>query len=775
MLREHAPSWLLQLPGLISADERAALQHEYEGMARYRMLRELIVGLETLTEDTPMILVLEDLHWSDHSSLDLLTALARRRQPVRLLVIGTYRLDDAVASNHPLASIAPELQLHRHAVEQPLPRLSAAATHTYLEQRFPDSDFSTPLAALIHRQTGGNPLFLVNVVDHLLSQDMLTAVDGHWALTHDLAEVERVIPSTLQDMLEAQLNQLNATELRILKAASVAGTEFFVQAVSMSLNQPFDEIDACCRSLMQRYHFLRYAGEQEWPDGTVTTAYEFTHALYHDTLYQQLPAGQRRRLHLRVGECLEAGYAEDSADIATQLALHFEHGRDIDRAVQYLYQAGEQAVQRYAYHEAMQLLNKGLALLKTLPDSPERDQRELAFQVTLGLPLLNTKGFGAPEVRDTHQRALDLCQRLGETPQLFQVLEGLHTFYAVQGNLPVAYDLAQQLLRLARRVRDPLMLIEGHHTMGTMEFRRANLAAARSHLEEAVTLYDPGRSAESIHYSGHDPQVCCLGYLGVTLWYSGFPDQALHQAQAGLDYAHALNHPYTVALARIQLAWVYLLRKEGQYAQEQADATIALARKQGYPFYVAMGTMFRGGSRSSQGDDTEGMQQLSDSSDGFKAIGSGVGRLNQLIMQAGAHARAGRIQTGLDTLLEAETTIQQYGDRYLEAELYRIRGRLLAQQSAQNKSPRTRRTRRGPAHTHEAAEQAFQTAIDITRKQQAKSLELRATRSLCRLWQSQGKQKQARQTLSSVYGWFTEGFETTDLKSARALLEELGG
>lgn len=765
LLREHAPSWLLQLPGLISSAAREALQREYAGVSRDRMLRELVVGLEAVTEKTPLIVILEDLHWSDSSTIDLLSALARRRHPARLLVIGTYRPSDALESGHPLARIIPELRLRQYCDELPLTYLSEPAVAAYLATRFAGLQPCAPLAALIHKQTDGNPLFMINAADHLVTQGFLTATDGQWALRVALEEIERAVPHTLRQLIQLQLDRLSPVELQVLEAASVAGVEFAAQALATEVEESPQLVDAQCAGLAQRQQFLRQMGSDVWPDGTEVTHYEFIHALYQDILYQNIPDARRAYLHQRIGARLEEAYGAGAAEIAAQLAMHFERGREIVRAVHYRQRAGENAVQRYAYQEAIAHLSKGLALLETFPDTPERDQQELALQVTLGVPLLNTKGFTAPEVERAHSRALALCRRIGETPQLFRVLEGLHTFYAVRGDLPIAYDLAQQLLRLGQRVQDPLMRVEGHHTVGTMELRRANLSLARSHLEQAVALYDPRYSVEAISYSGHDPRVCCLGYLGVALWYSGFPDQSLHRANEGLVFAQQLAHPYSIALAQVNLAWVLMLRGDSQRAEALAEATVALARKQGYPFYIALGAMFRGWARTSLGYSQDGEEQLRQGFAICEAIG--MGRLEYLLMFAAACASSRRPREGLNALTEAAKIIHQTEERYLEVELHRLRGELFLQALSLGNQWS------GEQNLESAAETAFHTAVTLAQQQQAKTLELRAVTSLSRLWQRQGKPTQAEELLRDAYGWFTEGFDTADLQRAAALLEDL--
>ena len=612
---------------------------------------------------------------------------------------------------------------------------------------------------------------MVNVTDHLVTHGLITSQNDQWTLDAELPDLERAVPQTLHQLIELQLHPLSDAEQQVLEAASVAGVEFSTQAVAAGLTTSITEIEACCHALAERQQFLRPLGESQWPDGTVTAEYAFAHALYQDTLYQRVDPARRIQLHQQIGQRLEAGYGEETAEIVAQLVVHFERSQDNSRAVTYLHQAGEQAVQRYAYQDAIAPLTKALKILHTLPDTPERDERELAVQVTLGIPLLNTKGFAAPEVEQTYGRALKLCRRLGETPQLFKVLEGLHTFYAVRGQLQTAIDLAQQLLRLGQQTQDRFMRIEGHHTMGTMELRRANLDAARSHLEQAVSLYDPDHSLTSIHYSGHDPKVCSQCFLGLTLWFSGFPDQALHHARKAYVFAQQLQHPDSLALAQTHLAWVHMLRGEIEPAQELTEAAVALATQRGLAFWAALGTLFSGWAGTSADSQADGTSQVRQGFDGCQTIGVGMGQY--LILLADSHRRAQRPAEGLSALAQATELVQTYGEHYLEAEIHRLRGHLLLQQIEQEAE-----LEQGNGHSHTdraltEAEQCFQQAVTTAQQQHARSLELKATRSLCRLWQRQGKHRDAALLLSEIYGWFTEGFETAELLKSKALLEEL--
>ncbi|HEV8718276.1 MAG TPA: AAA family ATPase, partial [Candidatus Binatia bacterium] len=357
LLRQQAPMWLAQMPSLVSPAERKKLRRDIQGASRERMLRTVAEVLETLTAETPLVLVLEDLHWSDYATLDLLSFLARRREPARLLLIGTYRPREIIVGGHPLKVVKHELQLHGHCAELPLGLLTAEDVAAYLLARFPvDTAEQSPLrelARVIHQRTDGNPLFMVNVVDYLVTQGLLDPGDGHWGLQGNLEEIQIEVPASIQQMIETQIDRLSPEEQHVLEVASVAGVEFSAATVAAGLEAEVIEVEELCEGLARRAQFLRSRGVSEWPDGTVAAHYQFIHSLYQQAWYERVTAGRRLHLHRRIGECEEAAYGPRASEVAAELAIHFECGRDYGRAVQYRRQAAKIALQRCAYREAI--------------------------------------------------------------------------------------------------------------------------------------------------------------------------------------------------------------------------------------------------------------------------------------------------------------------------------------------------------------------------------------------------------------------------------------
>jgi len=459
------------------------------------------------------------------------------------------------------------------------------------------------------------------------------------------------------------------------------------------------------------------------------------------------------------------------------------------KAIQYLQQAGETALRRSANQEAISHLTKGLELLKTQPDTPERTLQELLLQTTLGPALTATKGHAAPEVGTIYARARELCQQVGESPQLFTVLIGLRRFYSVRAELQTAHELDVQCLRLAQRAQDPALLVEAHRALGVSLFFVGELAPAREHLEQGFALYDPQQHRFLALRYGNDPGSACLSFTARALWLLGYADQALQRSQEALTLAQKLTYSYSLAFTLCQSAMVHQSRRESQATQEEAERGIALSSEQGFTFPLTWGTMLRGWALAEQGQVEEGIAQIRQGLASWQAAGIELDRPIYLAWLAEAYGKAGQAEEGLAALAEALALVDKTGERWYEAELYRLKGTLTLQSQVQG--PRSKVSRRVDiAHQHvrlaeaetvggarptgeDEVEGYFHRAIEIARRQQAKSWELRATVSLVRLWQSQGKKQQARKLLAAIYDWFTEGFNTKDLQEAQALLKEL--
>ena len=436
--------------------------------------------------------------------------------------------------------------------------------------------------------------------------------------------------------------------------------------------------------------------------------------------------------------------------------------------------------------------------------------QELLLQTSLGAVLMAAKGYAAPEVEKAYARARELCRQVGETPLLFPVLRGLWNCYLVRAELRTAQELAEQLLTLAQNLGDPVLLMEAHRALGSTLWPLGELVSAWTHLEEVMALYDPPKHRSLAFLYGADPGVACLSYAAWSLWMLGYPDQALKRIHEALILAQELSHPHSLAFAFIFAAYVHRFRREAQETQERADAAVTLCIEQRIAQWLAMGTILQGGALAEQGKREEGIAQMRQGMVAWRTTRAELGRPDFLALLAEAYEKAGKVEEGLALIAEALAVVNKTGQRYFGAELYRLKGELTLKPSGgrspaaavlntQHRPPSTQTEaeaeveearRVGSAHQNEAiseagtvggahptreteAEECFWKAIEIARRQQAKSLELRAAMSLSRLWQKQGRKEEARKMLAEIYNWFTEGFDTKDLQEAQGLLEEL--
>jgi predicted ATPase len=598
-------------------------------------------------------------------------------------------------------------------------------------------------------KTDGVPLFVEELVKMILETGLVREQAGRYVLTGPLPPL--AIPSTLHDSLMARLDRL-ATARELVQLGAVLGREF-----AYDLLQAVASVD---ETTLQQGLARLVEAELVYQRGLPPRSrYTFKHALIQDAAYQSLLKSTRQQYHQRIAQVLEAQFSDTALLQPELVAHHYTEAGLSAQAVRYWQKAGQRAVERSAYAEAITHLSKGLEVLQPLSDTPEHLQQELDLQLALGPVLMNTRGAGSPAVEQVYTRARELCQQVGEPRRLFQVLWGLWRFYHNRVEFQTAEELGKQLLTLAQQVQDPALLLEAHHALWPILGSAGDLASAHGHLEQGMALYDPQqhRSHASL-YSGHDPGVCCRFHAAWVLWLLGYPDQGLQRSQDALALAQELAQPQSLAIALRWAADLHTHRREGQAVQERAEAVIRLSTEQRFEQELAQGTILWGWALTGQGQGVEGIAAMRQGLAALRATGGELRRPQFLALLAEAYGERGQSEEGLNVLVEALAAVEKTGERYYEAELYRLRGELLLKRSGADE---------------QRVETCFSQALATARLQQAKSLELRAAMSLSRLWQQQGKRAEAHTLLAPIYGWFTEGFDTADLQEAKALLEAL--
>lgn len=755
LLMQCAPTWLVQMPGLVSAAEFEQLQQRTIGITRERMLREMVETLEVLSEQRPVLLALEDLHWSDYSTLDLLSWLARRQESARLMIIGTYRPADVRASGHPLRQLGQELRIRGLCAELALSYLSEESITAYLQARFPGLECETELATVIHQRTEGNPLFMCHVLDDWLDQNCLQQHEGRWILKSELCNLTTQLPDNLRHLIEQQIEHLSPEDQEVLEAASVVGAQFAAAAISEGGD--LEAVELRCAELARQGRFLSALDAVEWPDGTLSEQFGFTHHLYPEVLHERLPAGRCARLHRQVGERLESGYGPRTREIAAELAVHFLRGRDVAKAVAYSQQAAEQALSRSAYREAIEHLRQALTALESQQKSPERASLEAAIQCTLGVALVAVSGWQAPEVGEALHKAHELCRHLDAPVLQSPVLYALSVLYEATGHYVKAEEMLGRRLLLLETAGDTMpelekSLLESHELMACSLFHQGHFDQAFNHADEGLKYYHPGWYSEPMAAAGENAGVGCHAWAALCLWYSGYPDQALRRMQESVQMAHLPNHDFSLSSAMSQLCVLSQLRGEIAELTEYADATSEIARKGGFDYRRAIGDIMRGWTMAARGQHKEGLEQLQHGVAVCRAIGAIFDLPYFLALLAEGYGCARRFDEGQAILQEAHSVLPQSRPFFFQPELHRLQGQLLLQAGAKK-------------NRDEAVEQ-FQLALASAGALQAKSLELRAATSLCQLT----RRAEDRERLSEIYESFTEGFETADLQQAKAIL-----
>jgi predicted ATPase len=751
--------WLEKLEQLV---ERKGLRRAGGGdkaLEQAHIFEQYTNVMRVLAAKQPLMLVLDDLQWADTSSISLLFHLSRRIGDSRILLVGTYRPDEVAlgraGERHPLEPVLNELKRYHGDIWVDLGQAAEAEGRQFVDALLDTEPnrLGEGFRESLFRHTGGHPLFTVELLRNMRERrDLVQDEEGRWIVGPALDWGE--LPARVEGVIEERIGRLEEELQEMLTVASVEGEAFTAEVVARV--QAVDErglIRRLSRELDRQHHLVGAQGVQRLGQQRLSL-YRFQHNLFQKYLYNNLDEVERSYLHEDVGNVLEELYGDQAEEIAVQLARHFQEAGMAEKAVHYLSRAGEKAAQLSAYEEAIALLTKGLELLQTLPESSERAGQELRLHIALGTPLALARGFAAPEVAEAYGRARELCRQVEETPQLFPVLFGLFRFYHVRVELQTAHELGEQLLHLAQQVGNPTFLLQAHMALALTSYSRGELTSARAHFEQGIALYDPQQQHAYPALFGHDPAVASHSFLAQVLWSLGYPDQALKESHESLALAEEIGQPFNLAWAQCFAAILHQHRREAQAARDRAEAAMALCIEHEFPQWLAMGRMVQGWALAEQGQREAGTLQIRQGLADWQATGAKLGLPAFLAPLVEQYVRLGQAEEGLSAVAEGLEAVEGHGEHWWESELHRLQGKLLLLQGDEAE-----------------AEASFRKAIKLACRQQAKSLELRAAMSLSRLWQNQGKREETRQLLAEVYGWFTEGFDTPDLKEAKALLE----
>lgn len=682
ILREQAPSWLAHMSWLAAPAERESMQAKTMG-TRERMLREMADAIERLSAHYPVLLVLEDLHWSDYSTLDLIAHLARRRDSACLMLIGTYRPVDVILSGHPLKDVKRELQAHRLCHEMPLEYLTEDAVGQYLRARCRQHELPSRLRQSIYRRTEGNPLFMVSLVEYLIDEKFIVEEDGTWKLERELTELEAAVPSSVRELIEKQMEKLSGDERRVLEAASATGMEFSIVAVAAGLDMPIDWVEQRCEELARRHQFLTSGWLGELPDGSISPRHRFRHVLHREVPYSLIAPMRRAQFHQRIAERAVEIFREHANEIAAELAMHFEQSRDWPRALQYLVEAARTAYHRSAHHEAVRLGGRGLEILPALPETSERARLEITLRMIQSVSWIAVKGFAAVEMEKICALAKQLSWLNGRSPQLFNMLVLQLLYYKFSGQLESAEEVARQLMEIAQELGDPALEMEAERAMGSALVEQGKCREALEHFNRASSLYAAHHNHPYTLTIAHDCKVVSECFAARALWNLGDSGGALKRMEGALEFARELSHPASWIFAAHFCAELHQLQGDAVSAQERAREVVKLADEYGLDLWQALGDIDLGWAEAELRNRGDGIERLQRGIKTYMATGAKLWCPHFLGLLAEQLSKAERVEEGVEVIRKALDLAEESGEYYSVPELQQLQRELIRKRGKQ--------------------------------------------------------------------------------------------
>lgn len=768
-----AKEWPGQLRQLITQQRARTTQP-----APKQLFEQIRLVLETLAKQQPLLLLLDDLQWADTASLNLLFHLGQRLSDGRLLLVGAFRpseihgwhgREEGGNEPHPLLLVRNELQRRFGELEISLDQASPATGRAFVDALL-DTE-SNRLEEAFRRQlferTKGYPLFTRELLRTLQERGHLTQDEaGHWVVAAPLDWT--TLPTRVEAVIEQRIRRLPQLCQETLKVASIIGEEFPAEVVARVLDErPQPVIHRLSDLLTNRYRLLTSGGVRRLGAQRLSL-YKFQHVLFQNYLYATMDESERSYLHEAVGHTMAALYGEDEELLtatAVQLAHHFQKAGLPAKTLPYLLLAGKRAMQLSAYENAIAHFEQGLALLPLTPPSADRDGQELAFLVALGTALVTARGNAVALVGETFRRALALAERRGDREQQALALFNLWRFYSDRADYGQCNAVANQLLQLATHSDNAAVRLTADHVLWTMSLYAGDFMRARHHAEQGIAWYRPElhHSLTAAH-AGHDPGMCCRVFAAYALWYLGYPDQARQRSQDAVDLARQVAHPFSLCMALTLGAEVHLLCRQPNVAQAYLEEALTLAQMHGFTSWLELGAIFQGWAWVQIGQAEAGIHRMLYGLDANRAMVGEESGLHCFAQLAEAYGKVGRPAEGLALLEKALEVSDKNKLRHWNqwrSELYRLQGELHLQQHGDTALDQI---------TVMQVESCFQQAMVVAQQQHAKSAELRATVGLSRLRLRQGKPAAAYHLLVDLYAWFTEGFDTSDLQEAKALL-----
>ena len=741
----------MQLPWLLDAAAADDVQRRVVGATPARMLREAVEALDALAAERPLVLVLEDLHWSDPSTVDLMAAVARRDNAARVLVVGTVRTSDPATASRPVHGTLSELAVRGSVSRLDLGELQAADVARYLELRLSGAGLSFAVAAELTERTGGNPLYIERAVEEWIDAGHFDQTGRAWTLQTSEADLVRAVPSTVRQFVRGRLRSTAADDRQLLDAAGVAGTTFAAALVARACRRDEDEVEQRLDAFAAAHLFITPDGVEEWPDGTISARFTFAHDLYRETLYEDLAAGRRARLHADIGMALEEAHRGIPADLAATLANHYTRAGVVGRALPSIEVAAQHALERLAPREAVELLESGVAMLDRLPDDADRTARELALLALLGPALLATRSWADERASAVLVRTRELAQRLGDSEQIERSTFRLATFHEVRGSYSEAEALLQDVLDHQSGTLGRDALADTHELMACTLFHQAEFGRALDNAERGIEV-GGGATVSPLGASlGDSAGVACHCWAGLSLWFLGRPDAARGRTETAIAIARGAAHVHAEATAHAYAALLAQLRNEPLQAEQLAGSAITHGMRAGYSYRTAFGLVIRGWARATEGDGG-GVAELRHGIEILEAQGARMDRGYVLGLLAEVHLLRGEHNEARASLTDAFAAAagRQF---FYEPELHRLHGQLLLDTGEPEKG-----------------EAALVRAVELARAKASPALELRAGLALGAVLRDDGRADEADALVRRPFATFTEGYDTPDLLGAAAFL-----
>lgn len=761
VLYKYAPMWLLQFHWLLNASERVNLALELQGVSQARMIRELSVLFTALAQTTPLVLILEDLHWADVETLAALSHLIHTVDRARLLIIGTccpYERE----SDYFTAMYADMVAKHR-CRKISLSALGKADIVQFLHELNGSMVNLRQMAAWLYRNTEGLPLFVNHLYRYAQAKGWFdyAGKDFHASLTRELAK--RIIPNTLRQLIDCRINQLPETERSFLESVSVFGMSFNICYLANLDTVSELAAEQCAEDLTGGYGFLKRLGTTTFSDGKSGTEYAFSHAWFQKAVYERLPPQKRAFYHGLAGTCLERLFQANIEGHAPALAVHYEKAGKIQKALQYRSIAGQAAYHQFSAEEVVRQLNRGLQLLRALQEQQRNVVTEIELLLPLGSVLVATRGYAHPEVEQIYNRVHELCLHAEQTPQLLPALFGLCMYYMVKGEFEASRELQELFVRLAQEDEYRGALAWGYAMHCMVNWYQGDYLESCRFAGLGIDHYDPvAQQANCLTY-GLDAGIVCLMHNALAQWILGYPERARNEMRKALDLSRQFGNPFMKSWTLCFAGWLESFFREYARAEKYADTSLTLSARHGIEYWNIHASILKGWAKTMSGKKLDETAEMNRCVEAYWATGARLTRGKFLFLLAECHIRNDDMQSALAKIEDALQTIEQFGERWWKAELLRLKGDLLLTpyNNGQNCS----------IDLISVAEGLYLEAIDISRAQSAKSLELRATIGLCNIWSKTGKKAQAREALGRLYDSFTEGRDTHDLQMAKMLLE----